>query len=49
MLISGIAHPIIATLLPTKYRNYFLYGTAGIKLGLVIHNNSIGLGLGVMF
>lgn len=40
---SALAHIGIAYALPHDWRRRFQYTTAGLKAGLVIHNNKIGL------
>lgn len=43
MAFSMLAHIGIAYVLPRGWRESFQYTTAGLKTGLIINNNSIGL------
>jgi hypothetical protein len=47
--ISSLGHIGVSYVLPNPYRNYFQYGTIGIKTGLIIYNKGAGLGLGFAF
>lgn len=44
VILTGLAHVYIASILPEKYRAPFQYISIGIEGGAVVHNFSIGIG-----